>query len=163
MKELTGFVTGLSRILDRIAGLCMVCTMLLVITNIILRVLFNHPILGTYEYVGYLTAALIGLSLANCAVKKGHIAISFVVDRFSTKVQAFIDSFINIIALAFWGFSAWYIYKYANSLIINGVVSPTTQMPFYPFIYLVALGLLALCLVLLISAIESLKKAAFDR
>lgn len=163
MKEFTGLVAGLSRALDKLSGLCMVLIMLLVVVNIVLRVVFKHPILGTYEYVGFLTAALIGLSLANCAVKKGHIAISFVMDRLTARTQAAIDCFINIATLLFWGLAAWYSCLYAGSLTANGVVSPTTQMPFYPFIYIVAIGLAALCLVLLVSLIESIKKAAFNK
>jgi len=163
MKQFTGLVTRLSRVLDIISGLLMVFIMLLIVANIFLRVLFNHPVLGTYEYVGFLTAALIGLSLANCAVKKGHIAISFLVERLSEKTQAVADIFINTAALLFWGFSAWYICKYANSITVNGVVSATTQTPFSPFIYLVAIGLFVFCLVLLANLIESIKKAAFDR
>ncbi len=163
MKKFSGLVEGLSRVLDRISGFCMVSVMALVAVNILLRALFNRPILGTYEYVGFITAATIGLALANCAVQKGHIAISIVVDRLGPRVQAVIDAFTCAVSLSFWGLSAWYTCKYAKSLLNNGVVSPTTQTPFYPFMYLVAFGLLALCLVLLVRLIESIKKAAFNR
>ena len=163
MKQFAGLVSGLSSVLDKMSGLLMVSIMLLIVANIFLRVLFNHPVLGAYEYVGFLTAALIGLSLANCAVKKGHIAISFLVERLPERVQAVVDIFINTAALLFWGFSAWYICAYAKSIAVNGVVSATTQTPISPFIYLVAIGLFVFCLVLLANLIESIKKAAFDR
>lgn len=163
MKAFSGFVIGLSRVLDRISGLCMVSIMVLVVANILLRVLFKRPVLGTYEYVGFLTAALIGLALANCAVQRGHIAIGILVDRLAYKTQAVIDIFIYIVSIAFWAISAWYIAQYARSLTINGVVSPTTQIPFYPFIYLISLGLVALCLVLTVKLMESVKRAAFNR
>lgn len=159
-KAFTSLVTGLSLVLDKLAGLCMVAMMVLVVANILLRVLVKRPILGTYEYVGFLAAALIGLALAYCAVQNGHIAVSFIVDRFSPKIQAVVDIVVNVTALCFWSLAAWYVGKYAHSMSVNGVVSPTTQMPFYPFVYLVAFGLLVLCLVLLVRLIESIKKAA---
>lgn len=163
MKHFTGLVTGLSRVLDRVAGFCMVAVMLLVVTNILLRAVFNRPILGTYEYVTFLTAVTIGLALAHCAVQNGHIAVSFVVEKLPGKIQAVLDVVMNIIALLFWSLCAGQVAKYANTMAVSGVVSPTTQMPFYPFIYLVALGLLVLCLVLLVKAVESLKKVAFNK
>jgi hypothetical protein len=42
----------------------------------------------------------------------------------------------------------------------SGLVSPTTQIPTYPFVYLIALGLLVYSLVLLVRTIESIIKAA---
>lgn len=158
MKQCTGFVTGLSRILDKIAGLCMVAVMVLVVSNVLLRALFNRPILGTVDYVVFLTAVMIGLSLAYCAVQNGHIAVSFVVDRLPLKMQAVVDIVTSILSLSFWGLCVWQIGSYAQRTAEAGVVSPTTQTPLYPFIYLVAFGLMVLCLVLLVRAVESIGK-----
>ncbi len=155
MFKFTGLVTGLSRVLDKIAGLCMVFAMLLVVVNILLRVLVGRPILGVYEYVIFLTVATIGLSLAHCAVQNGHIAVSFIFDRLSLKVQRVVNIFIDTAALFLWSLCAWQVGVYAHSTAASGVVSATSQIPLYPFIYLVALGLLALGLVLLVKAIES--------
>ncbi|MDF9407797.1 TRAP transporter small permease [Pelotomaculum isophthalicicum JI] len=159
MKKFEGLVTGLSRVLNNIAGFCMVSVMALVVVNILLRVLFKHPILGTYEYVIYTTAVMIGLTLAYCAVQNGHIAVDFVVERLPLKVQAVIDTIMNVLASSFWAACVWQTCKYAQKMTANGTVSPTTQTPIAPFIYLVAIGLLALTLVLLVKTIESLKKA----
>ncbi|MEW6623398.1 MAG: TRAP transporter small permease [Bacillota bacterium] len=157
------FVTGLSKVLDTIAGLCMVITMALIVINVILRGIFNRPILGTYEYVGFLTAVMIGFALAYCAVQKGHIAVGFIMDRFSTRIQAIVNTAMYGIALTFWTLTAWHLGNYAYRLSVKGVVSPTMQAPFYYFIYLVAIGLLVLCLVLLVELIESIKRAAVAR
>ena len=163
MKQFAGFVTGFSRLLDRLAGLCLVSVMVLIVTNILSRSLLKRPILGTYEFAGYLTAAVIGLALAYCAVQNGHIAVTFVVDRLPRRAQACVDAAMNLCAFLFWVLAAWHLGSYAHSMAVNGVVSPTTQMPFYYFIYLIALGLLALCLVLLVKTIESIKKVVLHR
>lgn len=162
-NQLAGMVTGLSRLLDKIAGFCLVAVMALVVSNIILRVLFNRPILGTVEYVGFLTAMAIGLSLAYCAVQNAHIAVNFVVDKFPVKLQAAVDTVMNLAALGFWSLAAWHIWEYAQSLAASGVVSPTTQTPYYPFVYVVSLGLSALCLVLMVRLVDSLKRMAFNK
>ena len=102
MKQFTGLVTGFSRVLDRIAGLCLVSVMVLIVTNILFRVFLKRPILGTYEFAGFLTATVIGLALAYCAVQNGHIAVTFVMDRLSSRVQAFVDAAMNLCAFLFW-------------------------------------------------------------
>ncbi len=158
-KQLSVFVTTLSRVLDMFAGLCMVAIMTLVVSNIILRTVFNQPILGTYEYVGFLTALVIGLALANCAVQNGHIAVDFVVERFSAKAQATTDIVINSVSLGFWCLASWQLWVYAASTVDKGLVSQTTQTPLYPFIYLVSLGFFALCLVILVKLFDSIKRA----
>ncbi|WP_027364910.1 TRAP transporter small permease [Desulfotruncus alcoholivorax] len=163
MKKLSGLVAGFSKFLDQIAAFCIVLVMLLTVVNIILRVAVSRPILGAYEFVGYLTAGMIGLALASCALQNGHIAVSFVVDKFSRRIQACVDVFTNVLAVSFWGVAAWYIGKYAGSMSASGVVSPTSQIPFYPFIYLVSFGLVALCLVLVIRLFESIRKAAINK
>lgn len=163
MKVFSGLVTEFSKLLDKLAGFCMVLLMLLVVSNVVLRAVFKSPILGTYEYVGFLTAVMIGLALAYCAVQNGHIAIGLMVDRLCCRTQAGVDIMVNATALGFWGLAAWYIARYAGSMTASGVVSPTTQTPFYPFVYLVAFGLLALCLVLMVRLVESVKKVAVDR
>ena len=158
-----GCVKSLSQWLDRIAGLCLAGIMVLVVANIILRAIFNSPILGTIDYVGFLAALAIGLALAYCAVQNAHIAVDFVVERLPHKLQAIVDSLINIIALGFWGLVSWKMFEYARSLAASGVVSPTTQTPFHPFVYLVSLGLFVLCLVLLVRLIDSIKRMTTNK
>ncbi|HHT45935.1 MAG TPA: TRAP transporter small permease [Firmicutes bacterium] len=151
-------ISMISKVFDKIAGWCMVATMALIVGNILLRSLIKQPILGTYEYVGFLTALIIGLSLAYCAVQNGHIAVTFIAEKFSPGVQYVITVIIDIISFIFLSLATWHTGKYAYSMILSGEVSPTTKMPFYPFIYLVTLGLFMLSLVILFKLIEYIRK-----
>lgn len=157
--SLQGFAEAVTRIMDRIAGLCMVSIMGIVVVNVFLRTLLNRPVLGTYEYVGFLTAIMIGLSVAYCAVQKGHIAVGIFTNFLSKRKQNLLQAFVNVLSGCFWILAAWYMWRYAYSLSLNNVVSATTQTPFYYFIYMLGFGLLMLGLVLLIEGIEAMKKA----
>ncbi len=148
MKIAGNLVGKISRILDQIAAFCIALTMVVVVLNIILRTFFNSPLLGTVEYVNILTAITIGLALAYCAFQDGQIAIEFLVDRLPCKLQAGIDAITNLTSLLFWSVSAWYMIGYAYSSAISGEVSATTGIPMYPMVYLVGIGLMALCAVL---------------
>lgn len=144
------FVFKLSQELDRIAGWSLVATMVLVIGNILLRLL-GHPIQGAYEWAGFLTALAIALALAYCAICNGHITITFLSERLPFRFQQVIELAINIIAFFFLALVSWQMGRYATSMVISGEVAPTTRLPFYPLIYLVAFGFLVFCLVILVN------------
>jgi len=126
--------------------------------NIILRTLFNRPLLGTVEYVNILTAVTIGLALAYCAFCDGQIAVDFLMEKLPLRLQATSEIITGILAFGFWALVARYMLDYSYEMLTTGLVSSTVQIPMYPVSYLIALGLLALCLVILYRITESVRK-----
>lgn len=164
MKQLFGIVKAVSRILDKLAGLCIFSVLLLIIANIILRTVFNQPILGTYELAGFLTAMGMALALAHCAFQDGHIAVSLIMERFPRKIQSLTAVFVNLASLILWSAGVWSLVKFGQAMKIRGLVSPSAEIPVYPFIYFVAFGLLGLCLVLLLNSLVSIREViSMDR
>jgi len=157
-EQFKGYIEAISRAMDRFAGFCMVAIMAVVVLNILLRVIFNRPLLGTVDYVSLLTAVCIAVGLAHCALQNGQIAIEFVYQKLSPQIQGLIGTVINAAALLFWGAAAWFIVDYARTTAKSGMVASTTPIPLAPFIYMVALGFAALGLVLIIKTAESIRK-----
>ena len=81
MQKITELIKKASKLMDTIAGWGIVAIMALVVINVLLRVIFNSPILGVYEYVGYTTAGVIAFSIAYCALQNAHIAIEFIFEK----------------------------------------------------------------------------------
>ena len=158
MKQLSVFVKGASSILDKLAQICLFSVMLLIVSNIILRVVFNHPILGTYELVGYLTALGIAFALAHCAFQNGHIAVSFIMEKFPRKSQSSVDILVNAVSLIFWAGTVWYLGNFGQAMKMKGLVSPSAEIPVYPFVFLIALGIFGLSLVLLFKLLISCRE-----
>ncbi|NLI70364.1 MAG: TRAP transporter small permease [Firmicutes bacterium] len=156
MKRFKTIVFKASRHIDILAGFILVGVAVLIVANIVLRRVANSSILGTYEMVGYLTAAAIGLSIAYCAVQKGHISANFLIERLPRPVQRIINIFVDLASFVFLSMASWHLARYATSIALSGRVSPTIRFPFYPFVYLVALGFLALALVMLVRLAESM-------
>jgi len=132
--------------------------MVLVICNVILRKL-GHPIDGTYELVGFLTATAIGLALANCEVREGHVSVTFLTDQFSRKAKNITGIFINIIVLILLAMVFVMVVNYGNKMVITGEVGMTTQIPFYYFVFIIAFGFLSYFLVVLGKVIDLIRKA----
>ncbi|MGI6453633.1 MAG: TRAP transporter small permease [Syntrophomonadaceae bacterium] len=148
MQQFESNVQKICRILDRVAGICIFLTMLLVVANILLRECFNRPIVGAYEMVCMLTAAAIGLAVAHCALQEGHIAVDYLVNMLSDAQRRLIAVITNFLGFTFWALVTFCLLRYGISMINNGMVSATMQIPLAPFVFLIALGFLVLCLVL---------------
>lgn len=158
MKLFESIIKTMSVYFDKISQIFLCAVIVLVVANILLRVLFGSPILGTYEYVGFLSSLIIGLSLAYCAFESGNIAIEFLYQKLSQSAQAVADIIMGIIALIFFILATWHMSRFAYSTVLTGEVSAATGTPVFYFIYIVTFGLLMLCLVILSKIIDSIRK-----
>lgn len=147
----------IASMLDKLAGLSIVLAMLLVVMNVILRRVFSSPILGTYEFTGFLTALIVAFGISACMVSNSHIAVDFLVEKLKKPVQKIIDFIINSVLSVFLGFFTYRMFGYATNLLKSHELSPTTQTPFYIFIYLIAFCFVILSIVTLFKAIDCIK------
>lgn len=157
MERIFAATNKLSHEFDRIAGFFIVGVMVLVVSNILLRNIFKNPILGTYELVGYLTALAVSFSLAQCAVKNGHIALDYLINKFPKKVRMSAGMLVTTLSFAFWSLATWHFTGYGLRLLSSGEVTPTAQLPVYPFVFLISLGFAGLCFVSFSQALERSK------
>lgn len=161
-------MTRLGRWIDTIGGkfnyvacAAVVLMMLLTCADVVLR-LFGHPILGTYEMIGFLGTAVISFALAYTSLEKGHIAVELLVDHLPKRFQVFINAINALIGVALFSLITWQSFIYAGDLRGSGEVSLTLQVPTYPFVYGISLGCGLLCLVLLTDAVRSFRKATVE-
>lgn len=154
------FIKKMSKTLDNIAGGCIVAVTFLIVLNIILRTFFKTPILGTYEYVSLFTMLIISFGLAWCALQNGHIAIEFILEKFSKLTQNIIETVSNSIIFVITILSSRALFTYAKECASSGMVSPTTQIPFHYFIFATAVSFVLLGSIFLIKAVNALKEVA---
>jgi TRAP-type C4-dicarboxylate transport system permease small subunit len=151
-------IRKLAKILNIAAAGGILAMVVLIVGNILLRRFLKQPILGAYEYVGFLTVLIVGFSLAHCAVLKGHIAIGFVVEKLPVKVQSVFEIVTGILAAFFFGIVSWHLAGYGSRLLASGEVSPTTRTPFHPFVYMISVGMAVLSLVILMQLIKTMRE-----
>ncbi len=158
MKFFINYSLRIVQIINWLAGRAVALTMGLVVINIVLRV-FGMPIGGTYEWVGFLTALAIGLSLAHCESQDGHVAVTIFMEKLPPKFQHITDIFTKIIVLVFLIITFRETISYANSTIVAGEIAQTTKVPIYPFIYILAFGFIAFALIIITKMLETIRKA----
>jgi len=143
-----------------VAGAAIVCMMLLTCADIVLR-LFRMPIPGTYELVCFLGAIAVAFAMAHTSNENGHVAVSLVVRLFPNRAQGVIEIFTNSFVLILFILIAWRSFSYAETIRVSGEVSLTLKLPFYPFIYGIALSAALVCLVKIVDIYKSFLKVLY--
>ena len=157
MKPLIKTVEKISNSMDFLAAVCFFAVMALIIANILLRGIFKQPILGNYEFVGYLTALGVSFALAHCARVGGHIAVDYLVDRLPKAMQQVVSLLVALLSLFLWGVIIWSMVSYVENMRASGLVSATAQIAVYPVIGLITIGLVGFWLVLLLQFVQSIQ------
>ena len=155
MTKFVEIIAMASKNLDIIARWSLVITMVVFILNIILRSV-GYPLLGAYEWVGFLMVLVNGLSVAYCALQDGHVSVDLLTQKLSTAKQAYVEAIINFFSTIFLLLVSWQALLYAGSLKLTGEVSLTTEIPVYPFVYVLAIGFLLFALNYLVKLLKSL-------
>jgi len=140
----------LARRLDMVAAVAIFAMMALTCVDVFLRYFFRKPIPGTYEIVALLGAVAVSFAMAHTLAKKGHVAVSLIVQMFPKRLQGIVESFISIFGIVLFGLITWQSILYGMDCQRAGEVSLTLELPFYPIIYGVAFGAAVVCLVLIV-------------
>jgi len=146
----------LARRLDIIASAAIFSMMALTCVDVFLRYFFRKPIPGTYEIVALLGAVAVSFAMAHTLAKKGHVAVSLIVQMFPKRLQGIVESFISVFGIILFGLITWQSVLYGIDCQRSGEVSSTLELPFYPIIYGVALGAGVVCLVLLVDLVNAI-------
>ena len=140
-----------------IACIAIIIMMLLSVADVVLR-LFGKPIPGAYELVGFLGTIVVSFALGFTSLEKGHIAVELLFRKLPQRAQLAIETFTNFVSFLIFGLIAYQAFIYALDIRKSGEVSPTLQMPTYPFIFGIALGSGLLCIILIADSIKSMKR-----
>ncbi|MFD1708945.1 TRAP transporter small permease [Siminovitchia sediminis] len=151
------FTDYLNQGLAYLAGLSLICMMLLVVFNSIKR-LFSDPISGTVELVSWLGAMTAVFSLGYAQLHKGHVFIDLLIVKFPPALHKLTHSLVNVLSILFFIMAGWQISLYGISLKQSGVVSETMQISFYPLVILCSLGFFSLVLAIVKETIEVWKE-----
>ncbi|WP_252108062.1 MULTISPECIES: TRAP transporter small permease [unclassified Halomonas] len=146
-----------SLLLLYIAGAALLMMVFIVVGNIVMRQI-SASFGGTTEVVGWLTAIVVALSLAYSQRVKAHVELDLLVAHFPLRIQAILTVVVALTSFLFFTVVAWKLWEYGVNAMQRGSLSQTLRVAIYPFVYLVALGFSAFCLVLFADFISSFKK-----
>jgi len=115
---------------------------------------------GSVEIIGWLAAVAMALALGDVQVHRGHVAMTLLSKRLSSRPAALLEAVNSLVALLLFGTAAYFILRYGATLQDTGSLSETLKVVVYPWVYAVALGFAGLALALAIDLLRSLQRLA---
>ncbi len=131
---LYGILLRVSKILSYIGGAALTFMMLLTVADVILRA-GGRPILGTYEIVAFSLAIVIGFTIPQVSLDRGHVIMEIVLDKVSKRSKTVMNTFTRLLCITLFAIIGYNLFLIGNELIASGEVSSTLKLPFYPIAY----------------------------
>jgi len=141
-------------------GLAAIVLMMLITTIDVLGTkLFLLPVFGSLDIM--MLAQLVAMTFtAGATLIIGlHITVEFFVPLLPRRLQDVVDCIIYFLGLALFVLIVWRLFLYSHDMQIQGEVSSTARIPFYPFAYGATVACVPVCLIYLCSFLESFMKA----
>lgn len=156
LERLSAWVNG---VLVGAAALMLAAMMLLAVFDMVARG-FGFTIAGSYEVIGWMSAAAIALALGAVQREHGHVAMDLFVARLGARSRTWVEAAMTALALALFVALAFYVLRYAVTLHATGSKSETLQVIVYPWVYVVGAGCAGLALALLVDLLRALQALA---
>ena len=128
---------------------------LIVVLDILLRLIFNDPILGVIELETFMLAILCFFSLAYTKIKEGHVSVDIFVGRFSQGFRLVLSGIFYIFGIYLFSVLSWQYVIQTLEAVEVGEASVVLTWPMWPFYILTSFGCALMALVLLNQFLEN--------
>jgi len=145
METIEKFFIGVSKNLDRVAGLVVLPAITtVVIVDVFLRYVFNSPFIWSLEFNEWMLLMIFALAIPECTRQNGHIRMELVISNLSPRIQAAFDSVYVLCGIAVFyllGRHAWeeFLFDYELGRITEYVELPIWGQQLAVFIMCVIL------------------------
>jgi TRAP-type C4-dicarboxylate transport system permease small subunit len=136
-----------------LAGATLAFMFLFTVVNVIVR-FFGKPIVGDFEIISFLGAVVTAFALPYTSMRKGHVAVEFMLEKVSRKTGDLMQVFTRIISIALFLWLGWTFVDSGLDLIKSKEVTPMFRLPYYPISFGIAFCCLIQSLVLALTVKE---------
>lgn len=132
--------------------------MLLTVADVTLRYLFNRPITFTLELTTYMMVLLAFLALSWCALTDKHVRVDLILSKFSKRKQEIFDITNHLLVLVVCVLIGWRVLNASFIVRDMRTASTITDIPYYPFYWVITLSYALLFLVMVVKFVQSVYK-----
>jgi TRAP-type C4-dicarboxylate transport system permease small subunit len=140
------YIRILAKILNVIAGTALTFMMLLTVADVLMRA-GGSPILGVYELVSLSLAIVIGFSIPQVSLVRGHVYMEFILEMLSRRNRAFFNTFTRVLCIILFVIIGYNLILIGNEFRTSGEISSTLKLPFFPIAYLIGICCFIECMV----------------
>lgn len=146
MRVFSVITVRLSNYMSVLSGTILLFMAGLTLVDVILR-MFRKPILGTYEIVAFLGAAVAGFALPRGSLKGAHVYVDMVTSKLPGKAQRVLHIITKVLGVLLFLFGAIYLAQMGWNFYLTKTVTMTLRVPFYPVVFGLAVSCLVQCFV----------------
>lgn len=155
-KAIQRVIRTISSAISVIAVVTLIALIIIICMDVIGGKFFDSPFPGFTGVLGMAQLLTISFAMGLTFFAGHHIKVELVLNRFSHRTQAVVNSFTNLLGFILFVLIVWRMFALAVSFEESGQVLDTVYIPIYPFIYATALAFIPVCLGLLVDFVKSL-------
>ena len=148
LEKLDRFNETLSGWTESIGLAAVVFMVILTCVDVAGAKLFLLPVPGSLDMIMLAQLIAISFAAAMTLIRGRHVSVEIFVMLLPERVQAVIDSVVQLLCLALFVIVAWRLFDHGYHLQTGTEQSPTAHIPLAPFAYAAALATVPVCLVL---------------
>ena len=152
------FVRSMFKVMHAAAFIALMAMMAVVVANIIGRIFFKAPVMGTLEIAGFSGVVFVAVAVGFAQRERRNVYVDIVVKHFSPRYRGLVDSFTHLLALIGVGFLLWAVTESAFEAMSDGEITLMLSVKTFPFRFIWAAGLFVLCGFLLQHFIKFIKE-----
>ncbi len=152
-STLENFIRTLAKILNIIAGTALTFMMFLTVADVLLRA-GGRPILGAYELASLSLAVVIGFSIPQVSLDRGHVYMEFILEMLSARHRALLNTFTRVLCIILFVIIGYNLFLIGSEFRTSGEVSSTLKLPFFPIAYCVGICCFMECLVFMLQIVK---------
>jgi TRAP-type C4-dicarboxylate transport system permease small subunit len=148
----------ISRAYYLVAGIALMAMMAIVVANIIGRIFFKWPILGTIEIAGLAGVVVMAVAVGLSESQHRNIVVDIITAQLPSRIRIVANCVAYLLSLIAVGFLLWAVAESAFESMSEGEITFVLGMPVSPFRFIWAGGLLILFFFLLHNFIVTLQR-----
>ncbi|MBK20154.1 MAG: hypothetical protein CMM52_15080 [Rhodospirillaceae bacterium] len=150
------------RHLALVAGVALLLLMMLTVYAVVMRYIFNAPILWALDVGRMGLVVLVFFGLGYCGLTGGHIAVDFISVIAPPRFVKIIDVIIRASCFVLVALMAWFGLQQGLDAIEMGEGTNELEIPLAPFFGVLAFGSVVYCIVLLVQVSRAARGEPID-
>lgn len=119
---------------------------------------FGRPVYGAIDIVMLSQLVAMSFAIAAALILGRHIQVEFFFVMLPKRVQAVVDSIINLFGLLLFVLIIWRLCVLGYSYQTGGEWTATARIPLYPFAYSAAIASIPVCLIFILQFLQAMAK-----
>ncbi len=157
MERFERFIENVSKTFEWIGVVGYLIMVLVNIIDVVGSKFFKLPLPGAFEMTSFAQVIAIALTIPIGLFLGFHLSIDFIIDKFPKTLKRLLTIFVSILCTVFFVLIFHQTLEYGHSLLISEEIGSVSKIPFFPFAFIIALGVLPVILFYAVKTIKSIK------